>query len=101
MKRVSMAGVANPGTTVDFNFAGSSDLVTQLTQGATAGVFASADTRNMDKAVAAGLVSGESVAFASDTLVIVTEAALAKKFVDLVTSEAGQKVLDKAGFAKP
>jgi molybdate transport system substrate-binding protein len=62
----------NPGTKVDFNFAGSSDLLSQLTQGANADVFASADTRNMDKAVQAGLVSGNPVDFASNTLVIVT-----------------------------
>jgi molybdate transport system substrate-binding protein len=62
----------NPGTTVDFSFAGSSDLVTQLTQGASADVFASADTRNMEKAVEAGLVSGNPFNFASNTLVIVT-----------------------------
>ena len=49
----------NPGWSVDFTFAGSSDLVTQLTQGATADVFASADTKNMDKASKAGLLSGD------------------------------------------
>lgn len=62
----------NPGTTVEFNFAGSSDLVTQLTQGAPADVFASADTPNMDKAVDAGLIDGEPVPFATNTLTIVT-----------------------------
>jgi molybdate transport system substrate-binding protein len=61
----------NPGTSVDFNFAGSSDLVTQLTQGAKADVFASADTKNMQKAVAAGLIGGDLVDFASNTLAIV------------------------------
>jgi molybdate transport system substrate-binding protein len=40
----------NPGASVEFSFAGSSDLVTQRTQGAQADVFASADTKNMDKA---------------------------------------------------
>jgi len=60
----------NPGVTVEFNFAGSSDLVTQLTQGAKADVFASADTKNMDKAVEAGLVEGDPVNFASNTLTI-------------------------------
>ena len=48
--------------------AGSSDLVTQLTQGASADVFASADTRNMDKAARAGLLAGNPVNFASNTL---------------------------------
>lgn len=63
---------ANPGTTVNFNFAGSSDLVTQLTQGAPADVFASADTNNMATAVDATLVTGEPVDFATNTLTIVT-----------------------------
>ncbi|MFD3041325.1 molybdate ABC transporter substrate-binding protein [Mycolicibacterium senegalense] len=61
----------NPGSSVEFSFAGSSDLVTQLTQGAEADVFASADVRNMDRAVAAGLVEGAPVDFASNTLTIV------------------------------
>ncbi|RAV11006.1 molybdate ABC transporter substrate-binding protein [Mycolicibacterium sp. GF69] len=61
----------HPGTRVEFSFAGSSDLVTQLTQGAPADVFASADTRNMDKAAAAGLLADAPVNFASNTLTIV------------------------------
>lgn len=60
----------NPGSSVEFSFAGSSDLVTQLTQGAQADVFASADTRNMDKAAQAGLLDGQPVNFASNTLTI-------------------------------
>lgn len=62
---------ANPGTTIEFSFGGSSDLVTQLTQGAHADVFASADTANMDKAAKAGLVAGDPVNFASNVLTIV------------------------------
>ncbi|KWX68703.1 molybdate ABC transporter substrate-binding protein [Mycobacterium sp. NAZ190054] len=62
----------HPGTRVTFNFAGSSDLVAQLTQGAPADVFASADTANMAKAVEAGLVSGAPADFATNTLTIVT-----------------------------
>jgi molybdate transport system substrate-binding protein len=46
------------------------DLVTQLTQGATADVFASADTRNMDKADEAGLLAADPVSFASNALII-------------------------------
>ena len=60
----------NPGASVEFSFAGSSDLVTQLTQGAEADVFASADTNNMDKAAQAGLLAGDPVNFASNTLTI-------------------------------
>ncbi len=62
----------NPGTKATFNFAGSSDLVTQLSQGAPADLFASADQNNMTKAVDGGLVSGKPVAFAANTLTIVT-----------------------------
>jgi molybdate transport system substrate-binding protein len=62
----------NPGTHVTFSFAGSSDLVTQLSGGAPADVFASADTANMAKAVNAALISGNPVNFASNTLTIVT-----------------------------
>jgi molybdate transport system substrate-binding protein len=179
----------NPEWKVKFTFAGSSDLVTQLTQGAKADVFASADTKNMDKLAQGGLLAGNPINFASNTLLIVAapgnpkqvasfadltkpglkvvvcapqvpcgsatekvekamhvtlnpvsqensvtdvlaagdkvatvefpessvavntypiavlktaaDAAGAKKFVDLVTGEAGQKILDKAGFAKP
>jgi molybdate transport system substrate-binding protein len=60
----------NPGASVEFSFAGSSDLVTQLTQGAEADVFASADAKNMDKAAQAGLLAGNPVNFASNTLTI-------------------------------
>jgi molybdate transport system substrate-binding protein len=60
----------NAGAAVEFSFAGSSDLVTQLTQGAPADVFASADITNMDKAAHAGLLAGDPVNFASNTLTI-------------------------------
>lgn len=61
---------AHPGTTVTFNFAGSSDLVSQIQQGAPADVFASADTKNMAKATTASLTAGQPVNFASNTLEI-------------------------------
>lgn len=69
----------NPGSSVEFSFAGSSDLVTQLTQGAQADVFASADTANMDKAAKAGLLAGNPVNFASNTLTIVVAPGNPKK----------------------
>ncbi|NLG56307.1 MAG: molybdate ABC transporter substrate-binding protein [Rhodococcus sp.] len=61
----------NPGSTVTFNFAGSSDLVAQLQQGASADAFASADVANMAKAVDADLLAGDPTNFASNTLTIV------------------------------
>ncbi len=60
------------GAPVEFNVAGSSDLVTQLEQGAPADVFASADEANMDRAEDAGLLTESSELFASNTLVIAT-----------------------------
>jgi molybdate transport system substrate-binding protein len=61
---------AHPGTRVSFSFGGSADLVTQLQQGAPGDVFASADTKNMDKATADDLVRGTPVDFATNTLEI-------------------------------
>ncbi|MGV0794951.1 molybdate ABC transporter substrate-binding protein [Mycolicibacterium sp. XJ1819] len=61
----------HPGIVIEFSFAGSADLVTQLTQGASADVFASADTHRMDTAAQAGLLTGDPVDFAANTLTIV------------------------------
>lgn len=58
------------GVKVKFSFAGSSDLVAQIQQGAPADVFGSADTKNMDKATKDKLVDGEPVNFATNTLEI-------------------------------
>jgi molybdate transport system substrate-binding protein len=62
-------GRADPGLRLDYNFAGSNTLVAQIEQGAPADVFASADTRNMDRLVAAGLVE-TPVMFARNRLEI-------------------------------
>ena len=61
---------ANPGVNVDLNFAGSSTLSTQISQGAPADVFASADERQME--AVAGEVEGAPQRFAGNSLVIVT-----------------------------
>jgi len=62
---------ANSGVTMKFNFAGSPTLVTQIEQGAPAGVFASADTTNMDKLAADGFTTGTPQVFARNRLEIV------------------------------
>lgn len=60
---------ADPGLTLTFNFAGSNALVAQIRQGAPADVFASADMKNMQTLVTAGLVE-TPVAFAKNKLQI-------------------------------
>ena len=62
---------AHPGVTVQFNFAGTPTLVTQIEQGASADVFASADTTNMDKLKTDGFTSGTQSTFAHNQLEIV------------------------------
>ena len=63
---------AHPGVRVRFSFGGSSDLVSQIQQGAPADVFASADTANMDLLTKAGLQAGAPTTFAKNTLEIAT-----------------------------
>ncbi|MBI4674478.1 MAG: molybdate ABC transporter substrate-binding protein [Chloroflexi bacterium] len=63
---------AHPGTRVEFNFAGSQELVTQLAQGAHADVFASADLKNMDALQKQALVADTPQVFARNKLVVIT-----------------------------
>jgi len=65
---------AHSGTSVQFNFAGSPTLVTQIEQGASADVFASADTTNMDKLKTDGFTTGDAKVFAHNKLAIVVAA---------------------------
>jgi molybdate transport system substrate-binding protein len=74
---------AHPGTTLQFNFAGTPTLVTQIEQGAAADVFASADTTNMDKLTADGFASGNSQVFAHNKLEIVVGAGNPKHITGL------------------
>jgi molybdate transport system substrate-binding protein len=62
-----------PDVDVAFNFASSSTLATQLTQGAPADVFASADRAQMDVVAAAGSVAGGRVDLARNSLQIAVE----------------------------
>ena len=61
---------AHDGVSVKLDFGGSSDLATQIQEGAPADVFASADTATMDKLTAAGLTGGDPQDFATNTLEI-------------------------------
>jgi molybdate transport system substrate-binding protein len=107
---------ANPGVKVTFSFAGSSDLVTQIAQGAPGDVFASADTTNMTKVTTAGDNRGDPVRFATNVLEIATPpgnpagitsfADLAKPGVQVVVcapqvpcGAAAKKVEDTTGTA--
>jgi molybdate transport system substrate-binding protein len=62
-------GAANPGTDLVFGFASSSDLARQISEGAPADVFVSADLANMAKIVDA--VAAEPVVFATNRAEIV------------------------------
>jgi len=84
----------NPGTKITLNFAGSSDLVTQITQGAPADVFASADTKNMAKLTDAELIDGAPANFATNVLEIAvppSNPASISSFADL--AKPGVKVV--------
>lgn len=89
---------SHPGVKVEFSFAGSNQLRLQLEQGGPGDVFASADRKQMDAAVAAGKVPQEApVVFARNRLVVITPAAnpgavasvadLARKGIRLVVAD--------------
>lgn len=62
----------HPGVQVTLNFAGSQRLALQIEQGAQADLFAAADQRNMDKLVAADLISLDApVTFAYNQMVVI------------------------------
>lgn len=102
------------GVEVKLSFGGSSDLVTQIQNGAPADVFASADTATMDELVADDLTAADPQDFATNTLEIAVPpgnpagissfADLAKPGVQLVVcapevpcGAAAQQVADDAG----
>ena len=65
---------SHPDVDVRLSFDSSAILVEQLSQGLAADVLATADEKSMDKAVSAGVISGEPETFATNTLVIATPA---------------------------
>ena len=75
----------HPGVDVQLSFAGSSDLVTQIDQGAPADVLATADTATMDQAVESDLVVGTPQDFATNTLTIAVPAGNPAGITDLAS----------------
>ncbi len=65
----------DPGVHVMFNFAGSQALALQLTHGASADVFASADEHWMETVRDSGLLAGAAQIFAHNRLVVIVPAA--------------------------
>ncbi|MCU1360246.1 MAG: molybdenum transporter, periplasmic molybdate-binding protein [Ilumatobacteraceae bacterium] len=63
--------VEYPDAKVTFNFASSSDLVTQINEGAPADVYASADQANMTKLTDAAGNAGDPAVFATNSLQII------------------------------
>lgn len=64
----------NPNLNIVIETAGSQTLVTQLEEGASADVLATANTSTMDRVQEGGLISGDPVVFTGNRLVIVTPA---------------------------
>lgn len=64
----------HPEAEVRFNFAGSSELVAQIRDGAPADAFASADESNMEKLTEAEVGAADSVVFATNAAEIIVEA---------------------------
>jgi molybdate transport system substrate-binding protein len=65
---------AHPDVTITFNFGSSSTLAAQLTQGAPADIFASANAKQMSAAQDGGRTAGKPVTFAKNRLVLIVPA---------------------------
>jgi molybdate transport system substrate-binding protein len=76
-----------PDVSVRFNYDASSNLATQINQGAPADVFASADADNLQKAIDAGTVTPPPVVFAKNRLEIAVEKGNPKKIKGLADLE--------------
>jgi molybdate transport system substrate-binding protein len=82
---------ANPGVTITYSFGASSTLATQLSQGAPADIFASANAAQMNNAVKAGRIAGQPRTFAKNRLVLIVPADNPAKITSL-------KDLSKSGI---
>lgn len=92
---------AHPSVTTRLSYGGSPTLVAQISSGAGADVFASADTANMQKLVDAGLVSGDVTIFAKNRLEIVVRAGNPSGIHGLADLARPDVVLVLAGASVP
>src|SRR5262245_30379560 len=65
---------ANPGVTVTYSFGASNTLATQLSQGAPADIFASANATQMNAAITAKRIAGKPRTFAKNRLILIVPA---------------------------
>jgi len=79
----------HPGVRVEFSFAGSSELVVQIQEGAPADVLASADEADMQKVVDSGDVAADPVIFTRNRLAIAVEEGNPRDISGLEDLEAG------------
>ena len=95
---------ANPGVNVVYSFGASSTLATQLTQGAPADIFASANNTQMNVAVNGKRIAGKPRTFAKNRLILIVPTSnpgqitslkdLSKPNVKIVLAAAGVPVRD-------
>ena len=76
-------GPTFPGARIAFNYGATTQLRTQLEQGATADVFASANLQQMELAARNGVVVGERPVFARNELVVITSGPGLERLEDL------------------
>lgn len=92
-EEIGAAFEAERGAEVAFSFEGSSTLVDQLAGGAPADVFASADEKNMTRALDQGLVAGTPSLFATNQLVLVVPAGNPGAITGLDSSLDGKRLV--------
>lgn len=95
---------ANVGVTVTYSFGASNTLATQLSQGAPADIFASANAAQMNAAITAKRIAGKARTFAKNRLVLIVPADnpakiatlkdLAKPGVKIIVAAKGVPVRD-------
>lgn len=96
--------VGHPDTEIQLNFGASTQLATQISQGAPADLFASASVKSIQPVIDAKLIDGQPPIFATNQLIIITPADnparvaalndLARPGLRLVTAVAGVPIRD-------